>query len=155
MPNIPFQARWHFLHILSHVWSCCFTQIIWHTWKCRGKNSSTIQTTTTSHINRFCKESSNTVVSVEGWEKPPILLQDHSELCGGLGSRAWAEGTRGASTGNHSPDLSFWLKEWRGKKSDQSTSKMQSLASYLPFLPLPCFSKTSSVAEANIPQSYS
>ena len=54
-----------------------------------------------------------------------------------------------------SPDLSFWLKEWRRKKSDQSTSKMQSLASYLPFLPLPCFSKTSSVAEANLPQSYS
>ena len=163
MPNISFQASWHFLHKLSPVWSCCFySDHMGHMkmWRkdffCYSNYNHKSQKLFPEGIlkhNGFCGRLGPGSPPPPRPTPPPTLIRPLWALC-----RA-EEQSRGRGTSvlwvSYSPDLNFWLKEWRAKKSDQSTPlQMQSLAFFPPFFPLPCFSMTSYVADANPPQSY-
>lgn len=103
-------------------------------------------------MNHFSKGSSKTMVSVEGWEKLPHW-EDRSELCEGLGRSIYAGGTRESLWVSYSPH--FLISGVQGKeiqtKAPLPKGKIWDPISFL--TPAHAFSKTSSVTEADLPQS--
>lgn len=84
--------------------------------------------------------------------KTATLREDISELCGGMGSRVEAGGTRESLWVNHSPHL---LISGIQRKEIQTKATLPKCEIWDPtsFLTPACvFSKTSSVAEVDLPQ---
>ena len=162
MPNISFQASWHFLHKLSHVWSCCFYSDHMGHMKMWRKDF-------------FCYSNYNH----KSQKLFPEGILKHNGFCGRLGPAPlpappplptfirplWAlcraeEQSRGRGTsinslGELQPWFKFLTQGMESKKiRPKHPSPNASLAFFPPFFPLPRFSMTSCVADANPPQAY-
>lgn len=111
MPNIPFKASCHLLHKFSHIWSGCFCSV-YHLHDYMEEDFCYSNNNHKSH-KPFLEGTLKNHGCCERLGEPATLLEDHPELCGGLGSRAWARGTREIFWVSHRPKFLILGMEMR------------------------------------------